>query len=78
MKLTEAIQLRSEFEFITKGFNMPDGSSIDTIEWFIENGHRSNSLRKGFDTALNLAKRIKEFSDGCTKKTRTRKQVRQL
>ena len=29
MKLTEAIQLRSEFEFITKGYNMPDGSSID-------------------------------------------------
>ena len=78
MKLTEAIQLRSEFEFITKGFNMPEGSDIDNIEWFIENGHRSNSLRKGFDTALNLAKRIKEFSDGCTKKTRTRKQVRQL
>ena len=76
MKLTEAIQLRSEFEFITKGFNMPEGSDIDNIEWFIENGHRSNSLRKGFDTALNLAKRIKEFSDGCTKKTRTRKQVR--
>ena len=78
MKLTEAIQIRSEFEFITKGFNMPEGSDIDTIEWFIENGHRSNSLRKGFDTALNLAKKIKEFSDGCTKKTRTRKQVRQL
>ena len=76
MKLTEAIQLRSEFEFITKGFNMPDGSSIDTIEWFIDNGHRSNSLRKGFEDALTLAKEIKEFSDGCTKKTRSRKQVR--
>ena len=78
MKLTEAIQIRSEFEFITKGFNMPEGSDIDNIEWFIENGHRSNSLRKGFDDALTLAKKIKEFSDGCTKKTRTRKQVRQL
>ena len=76
MKLTEAIQLRSEFEFITKGFNMPDGSSIDTIEWFIDNGHRSNSLRKGFEDALTLAEKIKEFSDGCTKKTRSRKQVR--
>ena len=78
MKLTEAIQLRSEFEFITKGFNMPDGSSIDTIEWFIENGHRSNSLRKGFDSALILAKKIKEFSDGCAKKARGRKQVREF
>ena len=78
MRLTEVLLLRSEFEFTIKTYNMPEGSDIDTIEWFIENGHRSNSLRKGFDTALNLAKRIKEFSDGCTKKTRTRKQVRQL
>ena len=78
MQLTQVIQLRNDFELITKDYNMPEGSAIDTIEWFIENGHRSNSLRKGFDTALNLAKRIKEFSDGCTKKTRTRKQVRQL
>ena len=68
MRLTEVLLLRSEFEFTTKTYNMPEGSDIDTIEWFIENGHRSNSLRKGFDTALNLAKRIKEFSDGCTKK----------
>ncbi len=78
MKLTEAIQLRSEFEFITKSYNMQQGSDIDNIEWFIKNGHRSNSLRKGFDDALELAKKIKEFSNGCTKKTRTRKQVRKL
>ena len=78
MKLTEAIQLRSEFEFITKGYNIPQGSDIDTIEWFLKNGHKSNSLRKGFDEAQNIAKKIKEFSDGCTKTTRTRKQVRRF
>ena len=78
MKLTEAIQIRSEFEFITKGFNMPEGSDIDTIEWFLKNGHRSNSLRNGFKEAKEIAKKIKEFADGCTKKTRTRKQVRKL
>ena len=78
MRLTEVLLLRSEFEFTTKTFNMPEGSDIDNIEWFIENGHRSNSLRKGFDNELTIAKKIKEFSDGCTKKTRTRKQVRQL
>jgi hypothetical protein len=37
------------------------GSDINTIEWFIENGHRSNSLRNGFNDALNIAKKIKEF-----------------
>ena len=76
MRLTEVLLLRSEFEFTTKTYNMPEGSDIDTIEWFIENGHRSNSLRRGFKKALNIAKTIKEFNDGCTKKTRTRKQVR--
>ena len=78
MRLTEAINLRSEFEFITKSYNMPQGSDIDTIEWFLKNGHKSNSLRKGFDEAQNIAKKIKEFSDGCTKKTRGRKQVRKF
>ena len=76
MQLTQVIQLRNEFEFLTKNYNMPDGSDIDTIKWFIKNGNKSNSLRNGYKRALNIAKIIKEFSDGCTKKTRTRKQVR--
>ena len=76
MQLTQVIQLRNDFELITKDYNMPDGSAIDTIEWFLENGHRSNSLRNGFKEAKEIAKKIKEFSDGCTKKTRGRKQVR--
>ena len=76
MQLTQVIQLRNDFELITKDYNMPQGSDIDTIEWFLKNGHKSNSLRKGFDEAKNIAKKIKEFSDGCTKKTRGRKQVR--
>ena len=73
MQLTQVIQLRSEFEFLTKNYNMSEGSDIDTIEWFLENGHRSNSLRNGFKEAKEMAKKIKEFSDGCTKKTRGRK-----
>lgn len=73
MQLTEAIQLRNDFELITKDYNMPEGSDIDTIEWFLENGHRSNSLRNGFKEAKEIAKKIKEFSDGCTKTIRARK-----
>ena len=78
MKLTQVIQIRSEFEFLTKNYNMPEGSNIDTIEWFLKNGHRSNSLRNGFKEAKEIAKKIKEYSDGCTKKTRGRKQVRRF
>ena len=78
MQLTQVIQLRNDFELLTKDYNMPEGSAIDTIEWFLENGHRSNSLRNGFKEAKEIAKIIKEYSDGCTKKTRGRKQVREF
>jgi hypothetical protein len=53
--LTELLTLRNEFEELTAGYNMPNGSDINTLEWFIENGHRSNSLRNGFDDAKELA-----------------------
>ena len=53
--LTELLALRNEFEELTAGYSMPDGSDINTLEWFIENGHRSNSLRNGFDDAKELA-----------------------
>ena len=47
-----------------------------TVEWFIENGHRSNSLRNGFKEAKEIAKKIKEYADGCTKETTKRKSIR--
>ena len=76
MQLTQILQLRNEFEDITRDYNMAHASDIDSIEWFIENGHRSNSLRNGFQEAMDIAKIIKEYSNGCTKTVRTGKQVR--
>ena len=70
MQLTQIIQLRNDFELITKDYNMPEGSAIDTIEWFIENGHRSNSLRNGFKRAKEIAKIIEEYYYGSTKEAR--------
>ena len=78
ISLTQCLFLRTLFEELTRNYNIPERSDIDTIKWFIKNGNKSNSLRNGYKRALNIAKIIKEFSDGCTKKTRTRKQVRQL
>ena len=78
MQLTEVLQLRNEFDFITKDYNMPQGSDIDNIEWVLENGHRSNSLRNGFKEAKNIAEKIKEYADGCTKEIRKRKSVREI
>ena len=73
--LTRIVQLRYEFEELTRGFSMPEGSDINNINWVLQNGHRSNSLRNGFQEATEIAKIIKEYSNGCTKKTRSRKPV---
>ena len=78
LSLTQIIKLRSDFEELTNGYSMPEGSDINTINWFLKDGHRSNSLRNGFKEAKELAKKIKEYCDGCTKKTRSRKQVRRF
>ena len=69
MQISEILRLRTDFEEITEHFSMPQGSDIDTIEWFIENGHRSNSLRNGFDDAKKIAQTIKEYYDGSPKET---------
>ena len=70
MQLTQILQLRNEFEDITRDYNMVHASDIDSIEWFIENGHRSNSLRNGFKRAKEIAKIIKEYYYGSTKEAR--------
>ena len=54
--IQELLMLRTEFEEITESFSMTyDGSDINTIEWFTENGHRSNSLRPGYGRAKEIA-----------------------
>jgi hypothetical protein len=58
MQIGEILRLRSDFEDITHGYNMPEGSHINTLEWFVENGHRSNSLRNGFNDAYVIAQII--------------------
>lgn len=55
MYIGQLLNLRYEFEELTHGYNMPEGSDINTLEWFVENGHRSNSLRNGFDDAKQIA-----------------------
>lgn len=56
ISVTEICNLKTEFEEITESFSMTyDGSDINTIEWFTENGHRSNSLRPGYGRAKEIA-----------------------
>jgi len=67
----DILNLRFEFEELTNGYQMPEGSDINTIEWFVENGHRSNSLRNGFDNAMEIAKTILTESDKYVNRTET-------
>ena len=78
LSVAEVLVLRYQFDEITKNFTMQKGSDINNINWFLKDGHRSNSLRNGFKEAEELAKKIKEYADGCTKTTRGRKQVREF
>lgn len=56
LEISEICNLKTEFEEITESFNMTThGSGINTIEWFTENGHRSNSLRPGYGRAKEIA-----------------------
>ena len=66
------LNLRSEFEDISTDFNMPVfGSDINTLQWFAENGFRSNRLRNGYDRAIEIASIIlAEYNNGRTHKGR--------
>jgi len=57
MSIAEMCRLKEEFEQITYSFNMNGvgKSDINTLEWFVENGHRSNSLRSGYERAKEIA-----------------------
>ena len=59
--LAEVLVLRYQFEELTKNFIMEHESDIDTINWFIEEGHKSNSLRRGYKKAKSIAETIRSY-----------------
>ena len=65
MTIFQILCLRTEFEELASDYAMPQrASDIDTIEWFIDNGHRSNRLRNGYERAKEIALIIKEYYYG--------------
>ena len=59
MNVQELLNLRTQFEEITDEFKLEKyGSDINTLNWFVENGHKSNSLRDGYKRALEIAEAI--------------------
>jgi len=72
LNVQELLNYRTQFEEITSDFKLDyTGSSINTLKWFVENGHKSNSLRDGYHKAYELAEAIiTEYENGRTEETR--------
>lgn len=72
LNFIQVCNLRTEFEEISGNFSMSDstGSSINTLEWFVENGFRSNRLRNGYDRAIEIANIILAENARCQKELR--------
>lgn len=57
----EILNKRTVWESFVRDYKLPKDryqGTINNLQWFITYGHKSNSLRKGFVTAQNLAKEI--------------------
>ena len=83
LNVQELLNLRTRFEEVTQDFKFeysgPNGldlmprSDINTLKWFVESGHKSNSLRDGYQAAYEIAEAIiTEYENGCTKEVRVR------
>jgi hypothetical protein len=66
MSIVEVLNLRTRFEEVTDDFKLEKtGSDINTLKWFIEHGHKSNSLRNGYQEAYQIAEAIvTEYENG--------------
>ena len=64
--MQELLNLRTQFEETTEDFKLEQrGSDINTLKWFVENGHKSNSLRDGYQMAFEIAETIiTEYENG--------------
>lgn len=59
MSLTEMMNLRTRFEHIVEEYKLDSyESDINSLKQFIENGHKSNSLRNDFREAMEIAEAI--------------------
>lgn len=65
MTLFEILVKRYEFEQLIsfrKTFDLPNyHSDIDSLKYFINNGHKNNRFRKNFSKAMELAKEITNY-----------------
>jgi len=73
LSLFEILNIRYNYEEAVKKFSLPSyDSDINSVEWFLEFGHKSNSLRNGYGDAVKYAQLIKEYADGTCKEVKPR------
>ena len=58
----EILNLRSQWEELATNLNVDANSSIDGLEWFVENSHKNNRFKSGWDEAMNIAETILKSS----------------
>lgn len=65
MTLFEILGKRYQFEQLIsfrKTYDLPNyQSDIDSLKYFINNGHKNNRFRKNFNKAMELAKEITNY-----------------
>lgn len=65
MTLFEALNKRYQYEQLVsyrRTFDLPSyNGDIDSLKYFINNGHKNNRFRKNFNEAMDLAKEIVQY-----------------
>lgn len=73
MNLFRMLQMRTEFESLVSGrsrFDLPSREGdINSLRYFVSEGHKKNRFRKHYARALELAETILGEYDGSSKET---------
>lgn len=57
MNFMKYLNYRSKYEKLVSGFILPKykyQGTIDSMKWFVENGHTANRFRRGYKDALEV------------------------
>jgi hypothetical protein len=62
MTIFELLNLRFRWEELASNLNVDANSSIQGLKWFVENSHRNNRFKSGWDEAMTIAQIILKSS----------------
>lgn len=63
LNIFDLLNLRSEWENLARNFNgVNQHGTLDSLRDFVENGHKKNRFRPGFNKAIDIAEVILKVS----------------